>query len=280
MSESMSNYQEKVRKYYDVNAKKEWQRLFQDQYHQIEYLVTLHYLNTYLPETGRILDAGSGPGRYAVYLAKKGYEVSLVDISPVALAIAQGAMRKEGVIGKAEHFTEGSITDLSNYSNNSFDGVISLGGPLSHILEASERKKAVEELIRVARPGAPIFISVMNRYAQLANIIRYTPEDAEQVFEFLREGDHLHPETGVFTYTHFFTIEELSSLVPQCNSSVESVVAVEGLTSFLKDDVNSLPEKLFSKWVEVFIKLSSEPSLVGASTHLLGIVRKGLYDGI
>ncbi len=280
MAEFISSYHEKVRGYYDANAGREWQRLFQDQYHQVEYLVTLHHLNTYLPKTGKILDAGSGPGRYAVYLANKGYQVSLADISPNALTLAQEVMREEGVIDRVEDFTEASITDLSNYRSNSFDAVVSLGGPLSHVLDSAERKKAVGELVRVAKTGAPIFISVMNRYAQLANIIKYTPEDAEQISDFLRHGDHLHPETGVFTYTHFFTIEELSNLVLQHDVKVENIVAIEGLSSFLKGDVNSLPEELFNKWVEVFIKLSSEQSLIGASTHLLGIIRKRVNYGI
>lgn len=279
MSEFMSSYHEKVRGYYDANAEREYQRLFQDQYHQVEYLVTLHYLNAYLPETGRILDAGSGPGRYAAYLAKKGYQISLVDISPNTLTIAQEVMRREGVMDNVVDFTEASITDLSNYHSDTFDAVVSLGGPLSHVLDSSERAKSVGELVRVAKPDAPIFISVMNRYTQLANILRYTPDDAKQIFDFLEHGNHLHPETGVFTYTHFFTIEELSDLVLQHDVEVESIVAVEGLASFLKGDVNSLPEDLFNKWVEVFIKLSSEPSLIGASTHLLGIVRKRLSYG-
>ncbi|OGE29112.1 hypothetical protein A2867_00070 [Candidatus Daviesbacteria bacterium RIFCSPHIGHO2_01_FULL_40_11] len=275
MPEFISDYQEKVRRYYDTNAGREWQRLFQDQYHQVEYLVTRHYLNAFLPGTGKILDAGSGPGRYAVYLAKKGYQVSLVDISPNALVIAQEITREEGVINKVEDFTEASITDLSNYHDNSFDAVVALGGPLSHVLDSQQRERAIGELVRVAKSGAPIFISVMNRYAQLANIIKYTPEDAEQVFDFLRHGDHLHPETGVFTYTHFFTIEELSSLFSQHpDVKVENIVAVESLASLLKGDVNNLPEELFNKWVEVFIKLSSEPSLTGISTHLLNILRK------
>lgn len=280
MSEFMSSYHEKVRGYYNVNAEREYQRLFQDQYHQVEYLVTLHYLNAYLPETGRILDAGSGPGRYAVYLAKKGYQISLVDISPDTLLIAQEVMRKEGVMDNVVDFTEASITDLSEYQSNSFDAVVSLGGPLSHVLDSPERKRAVGELVRVAKPNAPIFISVMNRYTQLANILRYTPEDAGQIFDFLEHGNHLHPETGMFTYTHFFTFEELSDLVLQYHVKLENIVAVEGLASFLKSDVNSLPEELFNSWVEVFIKLSSEPSLIGASTHLLGIGRKRLSYGI
>lgn len=46
----------------------EWNRLVKDAYHALEFLVTMHYLRKYLPETGKILDAGGGPGRYALEL--------------------------------------------------------------------------------------------------------------------------------------------------------------------------------------------------------------------
>jgi len=40
---------------------------------RIEYLITRHCLDCHLPGTGPVLDAGSGPGRYAIDLAQRGY---------------------------------------------------------------------------------------------------------------------------------------------------------------------------------------------------------------
>ncbi|MDE0084481.1 MAG: hypothetical protein OXU23_02120 [Candidatus Poribacteria bacterium] len=42
----------------------EWNRLVKDAYNSLEFLLTMHHLRKHLPETGRILDAGGGPGRY------------------------------------------------------------------------------------------------------------------------------------------------------------------------------------------------------------------------
>ena len=41
--------------------------------------------------------------------------------------------------------------------------MICLGGPLSHVVNRQKRDRAVRELVRLAKPGAPIAVSVMSR---------------------------------------------------------------------------------------------------------------------
>ena len=50
-----------------------------------------------LPRRGRALDVGGGSGRHALWLARRGLEVTLVDVSDVALARAERAARAEGL---------------------------------------------------------------------------------------------------------------------------------------------------------------------------------------
>jgi len=52
------------------------------------------------PSGGRILDLASGLGRISINLAKAGYEVVGVDISPLYLRLAQKWAKKESVSGK------------------------------------------------------------------------------------------------------------------------------------------------------------------------------------
>lgn len=68
----------KVKNYYSQIAQKEWRRLKLSPYHELEFLTTMHFLKKYLPKRGLILDAGGGPGRYTIELAKKGYNVVLL----------------------------------------------------------------------------------------------------------------------------------------------------------------------------------------------------------
>ena len=46
-------------------------------------------LERFMPTKGRALDVAGGVGRHALWLARRGLDVTLVDVSPVALAIAR-----------------------------------------------------------------------------------------------------------------------------------------------------------------------------------------------
>ncbi len=147
-----------VKRWYDARAEYEWKRLFQDGYHQLEYLITMHFLEKYLPSKGLILDAGGGPGRYTIELAKRGYDIVLLDLSPRCLEIARKEVRKAGVEERVKEIVEGSVVDLSRFKSELFDAVLCLGGPFCHLLEKSDREQAARELVLVVKEGAPLFI--------------------------------------------------------------------------------------------------------------------------
>ena len=152
-----------VADFYDNDPDREWRRLEQDPYHQLEYVVTTQYLNKYLPPRGRVLDAGGGPGRYSLELCRLGYDVVLLDVSPNSLAYAKSRLESEPRVVKTRmrELAVGDIRDLSRFEKDSFDAVLCLGGPLTHISTRAGRLKAVSELVRVAKPGGILFISVM-----------------------------------------------------------------------------------------------------------------------
>lgn len=56
-----------------------------------------------LSSGGRALDLGCGPGRNALYLAERGFEVDAVDLSPAAVDWARDRAREEGVDGVRFH---------------------------------------------------------------------------------------------------------------------------------------------------------------------------------
>lgn len=49
---------------------------------RLELLSTVRLIEKHFPPAGKIADIGSGPGRYAVELLKRGYRVTLVELSP------------------------------------------------------------------------------------------------------------------------------------------------------------------------------------------------------
>ena len=99
----------RVKEYYTGCVRKEWRRLARDAYHQLEFQTTLHFLEKHLPTRGLILDAGSGPRRYTLELARRGYEVVLLDMTPANLHFARRQIKRARLqnkvvkVGMSEH---------------------------------------------------------------------------------------------------------------------------------------------------------------------------------
>ena len=80
-----------VKKAYDNNPAQEWQRL---EGFRFEFEITRHMMHRYLKK-GKVLDIGGGPGRYSIYLAGLGYDVTLVDLSDGNVAFARKKAEEE-----------------------------------------------------------------------------------------------------------------------------------------------------------------------------------------
>ncbi|MDG6940320.1 MAG: class I SAM-dependent methyltransferase [Nitrososphaerota archaeon] len=266
------DYEEKVKEFYGGFVQGEWKRLVSDRYHRLEYDTTLRYLEKYLPGKGRVLDAGGGPGRYAMELARRGYDVALLDITPANLRFA----RERAPRARME-FLQGSVVDLSRFADRSFDAVLCLGGVLSHVVDPTDRERAVRELVRVAKDGAPIFVFVINRTAVLLTFLLKDQDHIElPVFErYLNTGDYY----GEFAFTahHGFLPEELRGhFEGRRDVKVLETVGLEGLSSSHPKETIRLARNgpRWRIWLEAHYKTCTHPSVVGASEHILAICRK------
>jgi len=267
-----------TKKLYSEYALKEWKRLTKDSFHKLEYDTTLKFLKKYLPKKGLVLDAGGGPGRYTIELAKKGYYVVLLDITPKNLEIAKRKLKKAGIENKVKDIFEGSITNLSRFKDNTFDSVICLGGPLSHVHPEKERKKAISELIRVAKKNAPIFISVMGIYGTIMRAPYGWPQEIKMTKHFKRfykKGDDYLWHGGK-AYAHFFSRDELCNLLKNKVKIIETV-GLEGLATPHQEAINKLArnKKSWKNWIDMHYKLCTHPTIVDTSLHFMIIAKKG-----
>jgi 2-polyprenyl-3-methyl-5-hydroxy-6-metoxy-1,4-benzoquinol methylase len=262
---------------YSGIPKDEWKRLKQDPYHQIEFIVTSYFLEKYLPMKGLVLDAGGGPGRYTVELAKKGYEMVLLDYTPEMLELAEKRIRRAGVKRKVKQVVEGTIEDLSDFSDATFDAVICLGGPLNHLLNEKQRKKAARELVRVAKKGAPVFVSVISRIGLLKCILVRFPSEMRHANHHWEVGDYIPGMTGEgFTATHWFLPEDLRSLFEKQDVKILEMAGLQGLSTLHIEQTNALykDKRKWKMWLNILLKTCTHPAAIGASEHFLLVCRK------
>jgi SAM-dependent methyltransferase len=265
-----------VREYYSTQVQKEWRRLIRDAYHRLELDTTLYFLDKYLPKTGRILDAGCGPGRYTLELARRDYLLDAFDLTPANLEFARRQAKKNALPEKINDFREGSITDLSVYPENTFNAVICLGGPLSHLVESKDRKKAIRELIRVAKPGAPVFVSVMSRLSvMVVELMSFQHEIGMETHRCIRKTGNIDGTTG-FTACHFYLPEELRKEFDLDSVEFITLAGLEGLGSNHRGKINELArnDQRWSAWLVTHYDTCTHPSVVGLSEHMLIVVRK------
>jgi len=268
--------EEFVKEWYSNKAKSEWLRL-QYPYHQIEHLVTTHFLKKYLPNRGLVLDAGGGPGRYAIELAKAGYNVVLLDLVPEMLKLAQRKAKRTGANRNIKQFLQGSIEDLSRFQDGTFDAVMCLGGPLNHLLSQLQRETAAKELVRVAKKKAPIFVSVISRLGLLETILTAFPHEMCYAKHHWEVGDYIPGLQGEgFTAAHWFLPEELRGLFEKQNVEVLEMAGLEGLSSHHVKETNKLykDQERWRMWIEIILETCTHPSVIGNTEHFLLVARK------
>lgn len=116
----------------------------------------------------RILDAGSGLGYMALYLAQRGHEVVLCDHSAVMLQRAKQLFAEQAPAAKVT-FIESPVQALQQYVRGQFDVVL-----FHAVLEwVSEPQQTLQDLLRFLRPGGFFSLLFYNRNSLvMRNLLR------------------------------------------------------------------------------------------------------------
>jgi SAM-dependent methyltransferase len=277
----------RARAFYDRDPEAEWGRLDGRVQYRIERLVTWHALERHLPPPGEgvhVLDAGGGPGRYTIELAARGYRVTLLDLSPGNIALARRKIGEAApsVAANVADCVQASFTDLSRYADGAFDAVLCLGAALSHVVDAAARSRALTELRRVARPGAPVLVSALNRLAVYRGLVQWPYSwdefgDGAGLARFAHSGDSEGTERSPWP-SHSYLPEEFRAALADAGLAAERLYGAQGIAAHLPpENLEALMEDAdrWPVWRQLLLATCDEPSLVGVSAHLLAVARRG-----
>ena len=228
-----------------------------------------------------MLDCGGGPGRYAIELARQGYEVTLFDLSAGNLAVAREKAAEAGVALAA--IEQGTALDLSRFADDSFDAVL-LMGPLYHLLGEEERLQALAEARRVLRADGPLFAAFITRYAAHRDAaVHFLSEPLEQpgLYEAIEQTGQLAPREGGSFVAYFAHPDEVEPLVRRAGLEINEVLAVEGLVSVIEDGgVNALTGPAWDWWLGANWRAAHEEALRGAVEHLLVVAHNPAWRSV
>jgi ubiquinone/menaquinone biosynthesis C-methylase UbiE len=241
---------------------------------RLEFVRTQELLLRHLPEPPAVvLDIGGGPGAYAAWLAQKGYEVHLLD--PIELhveqALAQGAELASATLGDARALPQ---------ADASADAVLLLG-PLYHLQERADRLRALEEARRVLRPGGLLAAAAISRFAStidgLWRRLFDDPAFEQGVERSLRDGRHENPARlpNRFTTAYLHLPAELEGEVRKAGFDLIGVLAIEGVGEFVTDVGDWLDDPARREiLLRAIGRVEAEPTLIGASRHMLALAKR------
>ncbi|MGW3508427.1 class I SAM-dependent methyltransferase [Streptomyces sp. NPDC000994] len=145
----------------------------------------------------RALDLGCGPGRNALYLAERGFEVDAVDLSPQAIAWARERARETGA--EVRFLCQDAFGSAGSPLTGPYDLVYDSG--CFHHLPPHRRISHLALLDRVLAPGGHLALTCfaagamgcelsdaeLYRTSRLHGGLAYTPESLRRIFADLTE---------------------------------------------------------------------------------------------
>ena len=240
---------------------------------QVEFITSMKYIHKYLeviqqdkPKSEiKILDVGAATGRYSVPLAEEGYDVTAVELVKHNLA----RLKAKGSAVKAY---QGNAMKLRRFEDNSFDLVL-VFGPMYHLHEREEKIKALSEAKRVVRPDGIIFVAyIMNEYS----VITYAFKE-KHITEGMKNGmldENFHCTKTANELYSFVRTEDIESLNLEVGLERIQVIAADGAANYIRPFLNALDEEEFRYFIEYHLATCERADLLGASGHLVDILRK------
>ena len=262
----------KIRNVYDEGADEEYLRLIKSPLHEAEWTLTTELIDEYISAGDKVLDIGAGPGRYSEYLALKGCQVGLVDISKESLNRFHERV-DESVLKQVIFSRESSATDLTWVEAASFDCVLAMG-PLYHLVSEPERTKVLDGCRRVLRPDGILVAAFISPYQALAHLFQ-NPDDApdiETVKKLLDDGITYH--RGMEQWRCWPQTAQL--MIKSMGFDILRTRNLEGIGCFLgRHHSECISTQEGKKALFNMLRLTCEiPDLLGATWHFVCVAKR------
>ena len=261
-----------IREFYNAAWDAEENRL---ERHQLEADITWRYLNLYLPPRGRLLEIGFGTGFYTFPLAKRGYQITAIDLADEYLTRCKAKAQKLNLSDQID-FRTGDARQMEGIPRGEFEAVL-LMGPLYHLPLETDRTAALRAAYACLKPEGVIFSALISRFGILGDLIKDNPswiENQEAVWSHIEQGHRPAnaPKGGFRGY--FVRQEEIAPMHERVGFRTLKIAGIEPAISADDESYNTLEGKQRDLWLDLLFEISAEQSMVASSRHILYIGKK------
>lgn len=205
-------------------------------YYHLWFQIMEHYLEIYLPETGRVLDAGGGTGEFSLRTAALRQAISIVNLDASSAMLDRARWKvKEQELADRIRCMPGDVHSMP-FEDGAFDYVMCFGDVLSF---CKEPKRAFAELGRVTAKKGQLHLSVNSFWGNF----HFMMGQGGDQFSFKDARDYYRTKVlhtnGESTGCRSFTLSELKGYAGDCNLSIRKIFAAPvfpAANDWLKDD--------------------------------------------
>jgi len=261
---------ETVKRFYDEGVEEEWSRLAK---YRFEFDINRHFIAKYLKPGEKVLDCGGGPGRYSLWLAEYGCDVTLYDLSEGNVAFAKNKAQELGISLRA---LSGDARDLSALKGERFDHIL-LMGPMYHLLEENDRVAAVNACLSLLKPDGTLSVSFISSYAGILYYLREMPEailNPEVQADYKYMEDDLPFSGMAFTDAYFIRQQDVLPFMEQFPLKTLHYLSSEGIFSPWYRTLQSQGEEAYQTYLKFAVATCERENLLSFAEHFLYIGRK------
>lgn len=235
----------------------------------VEYETTMRYIKKYLKPDSRILEIGTGTGRYAHALAREGYTVDAVELIRHNIEIFhQNTQPQENI-----SIVQGNAMDLSMFEENSYDLTLLLG-PLYHLFTTEHKQKALREAIRVTKPGGVVFAAYCIADASILDYGFRRGHIHELIEKNMLDPESFAASSKPSDLFELHRKDEIDELMREHAVTRLHYVAADGFTRHMTEEVDSMDKKTFALFLKYHFAVCERSDMVGVTHHALDIFMK------
>lgn len=233
----------------------------------VEYSTAMSYISDYAKkcDAKRILDLGAGAGRYSAALCDAGFDVTAVEVTKCNFEKLR-ALHKNIKAWRAD------ARNLSFLHDDTFDLTL-IAGPLYHLHGDEEKVKVLQEARRVTKRSGYIFsYYITSDYAIVEHCLK-----KGSLAKALAEGT-LNPDFStneksnpLYSYVRLADIDRLNE---KAALRREKILALDGPADYIRPALNAMSAEDFAAFLCYQKATCERADLLGASSHVMDIVRK------
>ncbi len=240
----------------------------QSKHGRVEYLTTMKYIQDFLKPGMRVLEVGAGTGRYALALAREGYQVDAIELIQHNIDIFISHIQPNDNI----QAVQGDALDLSRYKDESFDLTLVLG-PMYHLYDENDKINCLKEALRVTKKYGKIMVSYCLNEATVITYAFISNKIKECIANDMFTEDY-HCKSTPQEVFELVRIEEINRINSNLDIVRDKLIATDGATNYMRKVIDDMDDETYNLYLDYHLTICERQDLIGASHHCLDILIK------